>query len=73
MAVRFFTFADCFHEFISLESRMNDSSLIRIHRLQYNSFSCFLNFVSNSSCKIFQSFFTALAIIFGIKFYTDVI
>ena len=52
---------------------MNDSSLIRIHRLQYHCFSCFLYFISDASCKVFKSLFTAFTIVLCIKFYTDVI
>ncbi len=52
---------------------MDDSSLIWIHRLKYNRFSGFLYLVGNSSCKIFQSFFTAASVILCIKFYTNVI
>ena len=73
MTVRLFTLTDCLNEFISLKSRMDNSSLIRIHWLKNNRLAGFSYFISNTSCKVLKSFFTALAVIFCIKFYTNVI
>ena len=45
------------HKFISLQCRVDDSSLVRIHRLQRNRSSGLFHFVSDVSCQVFQCFF----------------
>ena len=72
MTVRLFTFTDSLYKFISLKSRMDDSSFIRIHWFKNNRFSGFLYLVGNSSCQIFQCLFSSSAVIFCIQFYPDI-
>ena len=52
---------------------MDDSSLVRIHRLQRNRSSGLFHFVSDVSCQVFQCFFSAFAVVLRIKFDTNVI
>ena len=73
MTVWFFTFTYCLYEFITLKCRMDNSSLIRIHWFKNYRFSCFLNLIGNSSCQIFQSFFSASSVIFRVKLHSDVV
>ena len=61
------------HEFISLQCRVDDSSLVRIHWLQRNRSSGLFHFVSDVSCQVFQCFFSAFAVVLRIKFDTNLI
>ena len=58
---------------ISLQSGMDDSSLIRIHRLQHNISLCMLYLFRQIEGKAFQCFLSSLPIIFRIQHYADVI
>ena len=61
------------HKFISLQCRVDDSSLVRIHWLENYRFSCFLDLVGDSPCQVLESFFSASSVILCIKFDTDII
>ena len=72
MSVRFFSLTDCLYIAVALQRRMDDSSLVWIHRFQNYRFSGFLYLEGNSSCEVFQSFFTAASVVLCIKLYTNI-
>ena len=72
MSVRFFSLTDCLYIAVALQRCMDDSSLVWIHRFQNYRFSGFLYLEGNSSCEVFQSFFTAASVVLCIKLYTNI-
>ena len=72
MSVRFFSLTDCLYIAVALQRCMDDPSFVRIHRFQNYRFSGFLYLEGDSSCKVFQSFFTAASVVLCIKLYTNV-
>ena len=73
MSVRLITFAVGLNVLISLQSGMDDSSLIGIHRLQRYRTMRLLDLIGNISGQVVQSVGTACAIIFGIELHADVL
>ena len=58
------------HEFISLQCRVDDSSLIRIHRLKCHRSSVSLYLMCNVLCKVSQSLFPSCTIVLCVKLYS---
>src|SRR5699024_1478970 len=72
MTIRFISLAVCFHKTISLKSRMDDPSLIRIHRFQRYRSSSLSYLIGNASGQIFQSFFSPVSVILCIQLHPDI-
>ena len=66
-SVGFFALAVCRHIAVALQSRVDDPSLVGIHRLQSHAGSVFLDLAGNILCQIFKSLFAALTIVFRVS------